>query len=289
VTAGHVMGHTSAADRLALFVLAVFAVLVIVHREPLYLLGLVTLLAMALLSVATWAQHDRLGEILHALGSPYLAVGGTFELLGPIIAHATPARWDAYLAALDVRWLGWLVDAWQGALGRPAWLIDAMSLAYVSFYAVPLAVGIGVYLRRPREFDRYALATEAAFFIPYVGYLLMPAIGPRKAFEGGVEMGGTAIGAAARAFIRAVELNVTDAFPSGHTSVLLVVLAFGWRLLPRWRVPLTIVVASIIFSTVYLSYHYAVDILAGALVALAMPLFAPLARAFTPYAVQQAS
>jgi len=90
----------------------------------------------------------------------------------------------------------------------------------------------------------------------------------------------TTLGEAARSFVRAVELNVLDAFPSGHTSVVLIVLAFGWRLLPKWRLPLATVVASILFSTVYLSYHYFVDLLAGALIALFMPLLAPLAPVF---------
>jgi len=286
------MVRTTAADRLAFFVLAVLGVLAALERQPV-LVALVTFVAFVLIAIATWAQHGATGELVHKIGSPYLAVGTTFELLGPLIPRVTSARWDDALAALDERRFGGLVAAWQGLLGRPAWLTDAMSLAYVSFYFVPLAVGFGIYRRHPEQFDRYALVTEAGFFIPYIGYLSMPASGPREAFAEGAAIGGTAVGEAARHFIRTVELNMLDAFPSGHTSVVLIVLAFGWRLLPKWRAPLTLVVASIIFSTVYLSYHYFVDLLAGALIALFMPLLAPLGRVFglhdTPRPVQSPS
>src|SRR5262249_40885233 len=72
-----------------------------------------------------------------------------------------------------------------------------------------------------------------------------------------------------------VERKQLDAFPSGHTALSLLYLVLGWRLLPRWRLPLTALTAGIIFSTVYLSLHYVVDLLAGALVAAVMLLAAP--------------
>ncbi len=271
------MVRTTAADRLALLVLAALAGLAVFHRE-IVLLGLVIAVAFVLLVIATWAQRSRTGEVVHKICAPYFAVGTTFELLGPMLAR-TPVRYDGVLASIDARLFGPLVIVWQNVLGRPPWLTDFMSVAYVSFYALPLVVGVAIYRRLPQEFDRFALATEAAFFLPYLGYVLVPAYGPREAFDHGGALGGTEIGHAARAFIHVVELNMLDAFPSGHTSVVLIVLAFGWRLLPRWRVPLTAVVASILFSTVYLSYHYVIDLFAGALVAVMMPALAPLGRA----------
>ena len=58
-----------------------------------------------------------------------------------------------------------------------------------------------------------------------------------------------------------------DAFPSGHAAVTLVVQWYAFRYFQRrgfWLLPLTV---ALLFSTVYLGYHYAVDILAGAVLA----------------------
>ena len=59
-----------------------------------------------------------------------------------------------------------------------------------------------------------------------------------------------------------------DAFPSGHAAVALVVQWYAFRYFRHravWLLPLT---TALIFSTVYLAYHYAVDVLAGAGLAL---------------------
>jgi membrane-associated phospholipid phosphatase len=88
-------------------------------------------------------------------------------------------------------------------------------------------------------------------------------------------LGGGTFSARVRDFLRAAEVNQLDAFPSGHTALSLVYLGYGWRLYPSWkiRVPLAISVVGIIFATVYLSLHYAVDLIGGALLALSVPFF----------------
>jgi membrane-associated phospholipid phosphatase len=98
-------------------------------------------------------------------------------------------------------------------------------------------------------------------------------------------LGGGTFSARVRDFLRAAEVNQLDAFPSGHTALSLVYLGYGWRLFPSWkvRIPLAVSVAGIVFATVYLSLHYVVDLFAGALLALAVPLFvAGLRRIFGP-------
>jgi membrane-associated phospholipid phosphatase len=81
-----------------------------------------------------------------------------------------------------------------------------------------------------------------------------------------------------RWFLRSLETNQLDAFPSGHTAVSLVVVACGWRVLPRWRLPLVGLLAGIVFSTVYLSLHYVIDLVAGVALAAAMPAVASALR-----------
>ncbi len=186
-------------------------------------------------------------------------------------------RWDATFAALDVRLFGRLPSAWFGVLGRPRWLTDLASLAYVAYYPLPVVLGLALYVRDRVEFRRFAFTVVATFLASYTGYLVFPTLGPRTADE--ALLGGGAVARALRAFLAVAEGNPLDAFPSGHTAIALVCVGGAWFALPRWRLPLALVLVGIGFSTVYLSYHYVIDVVAGVLLgAAALAALPALAR-----------
>lgn len=272
-----------AVDRLLYTALAVLAALAAgFHPHPLRLLLAFSALALFLWSSARLAPRSRAGEALHAF-APLVVIIGVYETVGFVVGATNPARWDAWFAAADARLFGALVPAWRGALGRPAWLSDLLSACYVSYYFVPTAMAVALYGRRRREeFDRFVFGLVATLLASYAGYFLFPTAGPRVPLEqGSAVLGGGAVSAGVRASLHLLELNEFDAFPSGHTAVSLVFLAYGWSLFPRWRGPLVAVVAGIVFSTVYLSHHYIIDLVAGALLAALVLAVAPaLQRAF---------
>ena len=250
-----------------------FAVVVVAHRSSaLATAALIALVAILLTAIAAWGRRSSVGGTAHAFFSPYASVALLFELSARVVSAVHAPRWDDRLALADEHLFGGLANAWRGALGRPTWLTDVAGLCYVSFYAFPLVVGLAIFLRRTRrEFEAFTFTTEAAFFVPYLGYVTMPASGPRDL----VTLGGAHVAQVAHAFVSTVELNDFDAFPSGHTAVALVVAALGARAFPKWSAAFFAVAGAIVFSTVYLAYHYVVDVFAGACVAASMPLVVP--------------
>jgi membrane-associated phospholipid phosphatase len=130
--------------------------------------------------------------------------------------------------------------------------------------------------RRMADFDRLVFALVGTLLLSFAGYFLWPATGPRVSDADAARLlGGGAVSQGVRHFLSRAELNLLDAFPSGHTAVSLVFLGHGWRLFPRWRLPLLAATAGIVFATVYLSLHYVVDLAAGAALAAATPLLLP--------------
>ncbi len=270
-------------DRMILAFLAFLAAVALArHPAPWAILAGLGALAGFLLGPAALRERLAAARAVHDF-YPLPAVIAIFNVAGPLIGVANPARWDATFAGLDQRLFGTLVAAWRSALGRPAWLTDLASLVYASYYVVPVALAVALYLRgRRADFDAAVFGFIATLLVSYLGYFLFPTTGPRVAPEAAARvLGGGAVSAGVRAFVHFAEVNQLDAFPSGHTALSLVFLAYGWRLLPRWRLPLLAVTGGIIFSTVYLSWHYLVDLLAGAIQALAMAALVPaLRRAF---------
>ncbi len=264
-------------DRMMLAFIAFLAmVAVYVHPESLHYLVLLGLMALAFGVAALWGRRSELGRVLHAF-LPLPIVVTIFNVAGPLIGELNPLRFDSTMAALDAAWMGPVVPAWRHLLGRPAWLTDGASLFYVSYYIIPFGMCIALWvLRRWRDFDDLAFGLITTLLLTYVGYFLVPTTGPRVPHELEQQvLGGGTFSERVRDFLRAAEVNQLDAFPSGHTALSLVYLGYGWRLFPTWkvRIPLAASVIGIVFATVYLSLHYAVDLIAGALLALSVPLW----------------
>jgi len=277
VAAAAPAGALRAVDRLLLGAAAALGAVALaaVARPTLLLLALAAV-SLALVGAARLRLRSPAAALAHDL-LPAVAVVAIFSACGPLVEAATSARWDAALAAADLRLFGGLPAAWRGALGRPAWLTDLASVAYCSYYVVPVAMAVAVRARgRPGEFDALVFALIGTLVLSFAGYFLFPATGPRVPdAEAQAALGGGAVSRAVRAFLARAEVNLLDAFPSGHTALSLVFLGHGWRLLPRWRPALILSVGGIVFATVYLSLHYVVDLAAGALLAAATPFLLP--------------
>jgi membrane-associated phospholipid phosphatase len=199
---------------------------------------------------------------------PVALVIAVYLALEPVIAGGNPGRWDAVLGAWDERWAAPLVAAWRGAFGRRAAVVDAMYLAYLSYYLVPIAAVILARRRGPEPFERAVFAILLCYYASFAGYLLFPTSGPRLPHEDEARLlGGGAVSDLVRQFLRVAEKTRLDAFPSGHTAISLVAGVVGARAAPRAAPGLAAWIAVVIFSTVYVHVHYAVDVAAGAILA----------------------
>ncbi|HVN43372.1 MAG TPA: phosphatase PAP2 family protein [Steroidobacteraceae bacterium] len=210
-----------------------------------------------------------------ALVRDWLPVAGVvlvFLLLQPIIEATVPWRLDAALAALDARYLSWLVGAWRGAFGRPAAFTDAVYLAYVSYYFLPITVAAAARLHGAEAFERTAFGLLLGFYLTFLGYILLPASGPRLTREAEASvLGGGAVSEAVRGFLHVAEATTLDAFPSGHVAIALISAALGSAVLGRTAAATVWLWAlAIVFATVYISVHYAVDVVAGLVLGVAV-------------------
>jgi membrane-associated phospholipid phosphatase len=213
---------------------------------------------------------------------PVALVGFTFKELTYLIPRIHPRDFDSALAAIDQRVLGVNPTVW---LERFAWppLTDVLQLTYVTYYFLPVVLGAALWRKgSPDKFNFLVYIVVLGFFLSYVGYIAVPAIGPRflpSIVEAQAKpLTGVFLFQTIREALDKFEGITRDCFPSGHTELTLLVLYCArkfhrrtfWLLLPFG--------IGIIISTVYLRYHYAVDVIAGALlafviIAIARPLY----------------
>jgi membrane-associated phospholipid phosphatase len=178
---------------------------------------------------------------------------------------------DGTLRRLDEALLGIAPARALLPITRP-WLTELMSLAYLLYFVYPTLILTTFYSRGEFvRFREFGLALSLAFYLGLFGYMLVPAVGPRytMAAELPVTLDGIWLTEPAARAWDSIESVKRDCFPSLHTALTTISLVYFWRYRRAWRggralfavcAPLIVLLWA---STLYLRYHYFVDVLAG--------------------------
>lgn len=239
------------------------------------------LLIAGLTALAYYTAHAnswKPARYLHAF-LPVLIVPVVFDSMGDLIPWVRHRTFDDLLIAADRALFGVDPTVWLERSIRP-WLTDLLQLAYTSYYPMPVAVAVVLAAKgKWHDFNRAVFGLVLCFYLSYLGYLLLPAVGPRFTIEHAAGLQGSPMAYAIQETLNALENTKTDAFPSGHTAIALMSLLYAWR--SRERVLTAVLVpcvAGLVFATVYLRYHYVIDVIAGVALAAITVAIAPRLR-----------
>lgn len=172
---------------------------------------------------------------------------------------------DAELIEWDQRLFGFQASvALQRIVSPPltAWMEFAYAFHILN---IPI-VACFIYLRRSRErFREMMSGVLVVTFFGLIGYLLVPAVGPMYTLR---DQFTVPLGHSLEFINRQIEFMdfariKRDVFPSLHTGISFVVWLYAWRNSKKLFGILSPLILSLWFSTVYLRYHYLVDVVAG--------------------------
>jgi membrane-associated phospholipid phosphatase len=195
-------------------------------------------------------------------------------LLIPAVRHGDADRW---LASLDFRFWHANPCVWLERIQTPA-LTEFEQIVYSLFIPAVILVAVLLWQKgRFEEFQYYAFLIACGYLVSYIGYIIVPARGPRYLLKDlqHIPLQGLWLTKYLQNGLDRLESYHYDCFPSGHTE--LTILAWwGSRLASkRWFAIYFAYTPFLIFATVYLRYHYTVDLLAGATAALVLILTTP--------------
>lgn len=235
------------------------------------LLGLLAVLKLS------WDRNvkGKTGTFIHHF-SPILFVVLIYESLGDLIQYLQPDI-DPWLIQIDFSIFGVQPTLWVQRWMVP-WLTDIMSLAYISYYFIPVVFITVLYLKgRVVELDRSIFVLAFGYYVSFIGYILFPAVGPRYAITHlySVPLEGSFITDFVRDVLNALEHNKRDCMPSGHTQIVLMVLYLAYRYEKVLFYLLFPVICALIASTIYLRYHYVIDLFVGATLAIGCVILGP--------------
>ena len=231
------------------------------------------LFALKLSSDGKWV--GKVGPFFHPF-SPILFIILIYESLGDLIHYLHPDI-DQRLIQIDFSIFGVHPTLWMQQWIVP-WFTDLMSLAYISYYFIPVILIAVLYLKdRMLEFDEAIFILAFGYYVSFIGYILFPAIGPRytMAHLYSVPLEGSFITDSVRDLLNALEHNKRDCMPSGHTQIVLIVLYLAHRYEKFLFYIFFPIICGLILSTVYLRYHYVIDLFVGATIAVGCMIIGP--------------
>lgn len=158
-------------------------------------------------------------------------------------------------------------------------LTELLQIVYGTFYFLPIILGINLMIKKKWiELDYSIFCVVYGFFLSYIGYFLVPAVGPRFTLHNFSKLNEELPGLFLTKFLREItnlgesipneslhpaDLVQRDVFPSGHTQITLIVMYLAVKLNVKSKYFLIPNGILLIFSTVYLRYHYVVDLFGG--------------------------
>ncbi len=184
---------------------------------------------------------------------------------------------DRWLADVDYRIWHANPTVWLERIQTPV-LTELLQVAYTLFVPAVLLVAYLLWKKRCyAEFQYYAFLIALGFLVSYIGYLLVPARGPRFLLSHlqHIPLRGLWLFQTMQSTLDRLESAHYDCFPSGHTELTLLAWCGSALVSKRLFRIYFAYTPFLIFATVYLRYHYTVDVLAGAGVAGVLVLLAP--------------
>lgn len=263
----------SAANR---FVLPIFFTLiirlalepVIAVRAPLWLLanlailGVLVMLSHLPLGTGSRRQHWQ-AAILFIVG-----INGGYQATGRFMRAGGGWRADNGLHAFDIHLLGGQdAQAWLAPL-YASWLTDIMALAYVFFLVLlPLTSLYYVIGASDETRAQYWRGLMTVYGWGLAGYFLLPAAGPYLHHPQTLTpLVHGWISGPIHAFI-AQQTTGVDVWPSLHCAGALYIALWLWRMAPGFGRMVAIPCVLVIISTMYLQYHYFIDVVCGCILA----------------------
>ena len=258
------------------------------HRPegwPVTATALLALLAAALLFHRARRDPGRwLGTRVRRVVSdwyPLLVIPMLYSQLDTLNTAVWDGRFfDAAILGIEERLFGGQPSATMAAAAPWLALSEPLHAAYLSYYPIIYLPPLALYLRGDRDaYTATLLPLALGFLLHYLVFIYFPVQGPRYLFP-------APGGAIADGFMYQLAHDVLEAgssrgaaFPSSHMAIAVIQTVAAFRFLPRAAPVVLLATVGLGVGAVYGGFHYATDMIAGALTGLAIALpFAVRAR-----------
>lgn len=243
----------------ALILADLYVVFQVRHRKK-----LASLLRMVILILSCPWGYERANDVIFVL-------------------RGAPA-YEASILALEARLFGGNASVWLQAIHHPL-LTEWLQASYITYFFLPLTVGVMMMASgRWKEMSILLFAVVLASHQNFFFYVFVPIRSPflvadLPEFSHLIHYNFELHGLWMTDTIRKGLLDSTtmryDCFPSGHTCLTTTTALIAWRYHRKAFWVISPLAFSLVFSTLYLRYHYLIDLVVGVTFAVVFAWAAP--------------
>ncbi|HUA65192.1 MAG TPA: phosphatase PAP2 family protein [Alphaproteobacteria bacterium] len=241
---------------------------------PVGVLGVKTLLGM--LSSGTNDEQDSdptkfvfsffrpLAKIMRDWFPFVLLTACYYSLFGNLILRINPNLADPTLSKIDAAIFGTQPSFLLEPFIRPG-ITDFFSIIYFSHVIVFPGAALYFYVKgEEKPFRRIMMGLLTIMLMGFTSYALVPAVGPESYFASHYthDLSGQSISRGVDYIIQKGRVSF-DCFPSLHVGIPLLLTFYIRQYRPKWFIPMALYVACMCCATIYLRYHYVIDVIAS--------------------------
>lgn len=201
-------------------------------------------------------------------------IGDLFPLfVMPILYAGLPTL----IAVVGSRYRDAAVQGWEGAIfgTQPShtlasmlpwqWLSELLHLGYLAYYPMIFAPALLLFMRGERRgVGEMVAALTVTYLVCWVTFITIPVEGPRYLWAAPIDVPDGPVRRLTLSLLAAGSSRGA-AFPSSHMAIATAVTVMSYRWLPRHAAPYSVVTLLIGVGAVYGGFHYALDMVAGAI------------------------
>jgi membrane-associated phospholipid phosphatase len=196
---------------------------------------------------------------------PFLLLSACYySLYNNLILHINPHLADATLSKIDGAIFGNQASILLEPYIRP-WLTDFLNVVYFSHVVLFPGAALYFYVKKEEKaFRRIMMGYLTILLMGVTSYLLIPAAGPEKFLADRYthDLQGQMVTRGVNYIINLGRVDL-DCFPSLHVGIPFLLSLYLRDYRRKAFVPMLIYVACMCLATIYLRYHYVIDVIAA--------------------------
>ncbi len=249
--------------------------------NPLQLLIQNIVILLAIPTIAVWEVRYNKIKIINILRNFYhiVFILISYNTVQEFIGIVNPQLYDNLMAQIDMYLFRVNIGDIFVKFSNPV-LTEYMQICYFSYYFGAIALGVELLFKdKGKYFDQYLRYIVFSFSFMFLLYYIFPTIGPRFYLYDFTKLSQDLPGLFFTEPIRDIVNSggnipkpyypnltriYTDCLPSGHTWIELIVLVMAFKVKAKSRWILLFFGIGLLLSTMYLRYHYLIDVILGA-------------------------